>query len=143
MKFMSHVVLKRTTAALLLAVSLMFVGCSKGPEPTAQPAGQSAAAVDPLPSWNDGPAKQAILDFVKTTTDKSNPKFVPLEDRIATFDQDGTTWVEQPMYSQILFAFDRVAEMAPAASGVEDQDAIQSYRHRRQRGDGEVHHEGH
>ena len=54
-----------------------------------------------------------ILDFVKTTTDKANPKFVAPEDRIATFDQDGTTWVEQPIYSQVLFAFDRVAEMAP------------------------------
>ncbi len=66
-----------------------------------------------MPSWNDGPAKQAILDFVKTTTDKSNPKFVPPEDRIATFDQDGTTWVEHPIYSQVLFAFDRVGELAP------------------------------
>ena len=66
-----------------------------------------------MPSWDDGPAKQAILDFVKTTTDKSNPKFVPLEERIATFDQDGTTWVEQPIYSQVLFAFDRVIAMAP------------------------------
>jgi len=66
-----------------------------------------------LPSWNDGPAKQAILDFVKTTTDKTNPKFIAPEDRIATFDQDGTTWVEQPMYSQVLFALDRVGEMAP------------------------------
>ena len=66
-----------------------------------------------MPSWNDGAAKQAIVDFVKTTTDKGSPKFVAPEDRIATFDQDGTTWVEQPMYSQILFAFDRVAALAP------------------------------
>jgi phosphoglycolate phosphatase-like HAD superfamily hydrolase len=66
-----------------------------------------------LPSWNDGAAKQAIVDFVKTTTDKGNPKFVQPEDRIATFDQDGTTWVEHPIYSQVLFAFDRVGEMAP------------------------------
>ena len=57
--------------------------------------------------------RQAILDFVKTTADKSSPKFVPPEDRIATFDQDGTTWVEQPIYSQVLFMFDRVAELAP------------------------------
>lgn len=73
----------------------------------------SAAATDPLPSWNDGPAKKAIIDFVQTTTDKANPKFVPPEDRIATFDQDGTTWVEHPIYSQVLFAFERVAELAP------------------------------
>jgi len=55
----------------------------------------SAKAEDPLPSWNDGPAKQAILAFVKEVTDnKSNPKYVAPEDRIATFDQDGTLWVE-------------------------------------------------
>ncbi len=57
------------------------------------------AQTDPLPSWNDGPAKQAILEFVKATTDQASPKFVPPAARIATFDQDGTTWVEQPMYT--------------------------------------------
>jgi hypothetical protein len=50
-----------------------------------------------LASWNDGPAKQAIIDFVRTTTDSSSPKFIPPEERIATFDQDGTLWVEHPM----------------------------------------------
>ena|SRR5215469_1310428 len=73
----------------------------------------ASMAQDPLPSWNDGPAKQAILKFVKTTTDNSNPNFVPPEQRIATFDQDGTTWVEHPMYSQVVFALDRVVELAP------------------------------
>jgi phosphoglycolate phosphatase-like HAD superfamily hydrolase len=94
---------------------LILAGCTNPPTTRAPATGQPAATAvaDPLPSWNDGPAKQAIVDFVKTTTDKSNPKFVPPEDRIATFDQDGTTWVEQPMYSQVLFAFDRVAELAP------------------------------
>lgn len=72
-----------------------------------------AMAQDPLPSWNGGPAKQAILNFVKTTTDQSNPNFVPPEQRIATFDQDGTTWVEQPIYTQIVFAMDRVVALAP------------------------------
>jgi haloacid dehalogenase-like hydrolase len=67
-----------------------------------------AQAVDPLPSWNDGAAKTAIIDFVKTTTDSSSPKFVPPEARIAAFDQDGTTWVEQPMYSQVMYCLDRV-----------------------------------
>src|SRR5271169_4455324 len=55
-----------------------------------------ARAQDPLPSWNDGASKQAILKFVQATTDKSSPKFVPLSERIATFDQDGTLWVEHP-----------------------------------------------
>jgi hypothetical protein len=66
-----------------------------------------------LPSWNDGRAKQSIIDFVRATTDKSSPQYVPPEDRIATFDQDGTTWVSHPMYTEVVFAFDRVAELAP------------------------------
>jgi hypothetical protein len=59
---------------------------------------QAYAQTDPLPSWNDGPSKKAIVEFVKTTTDKTSPKFVAPEARIATFDQDGALWVEQPMY---------------------------------------------
>jgi len=61
-----------------------------------------------LASWNDGPAKQAIIDFVRTTTDQASPKFVPPEDRIATFDQDGTLWVEHPMYTQVVYCLERV-----------------------------------
>jgi phosphoserine phosphatase len=71
------------------------------------------AQTDPLPSWNDGPAKHAILAFVRVTTDKASPSFVPPEDRLATFDQDGTTWVEHPMYTQVIFALDRVVALAP------------------------------
>ena len=67
-----------------------------------------------LPSWNDGPAKQAIVDFVKATTDKSSPDFVPPEERIATFDQDGTLWVEHPMYSQVVYCLDRVPALVKA-----------------------------
>jgi phosphoglycolate phosphatase-like HAD superfamily hydrolase len=66
------------------------------------------AADDPLPSWNDGPAKTAILQFVQATTDQSNPKFVAPEERVATFDQDGTLWVEHPMYTQVLYCLERV-----------------------------------
>ena len=61
-----------------------------------------------LASWNDGPAKQAILDFVKATTDRASSRFVPPEERIATFDQDGTLWVEHPIYSQVVYCLDRV-----------------------------------
>ena len=102
-------------STLLCSLLFIFSASSTSLAANATTSGQPSATVaaDPLPSWNDGPAKQAILDFVKTTTDKSNPKFVAPEDRIATFDQDGTTWVEQPIYSQVLFAFDRVAELAP------------------------------
>lgn len=68
---------------------------------------------DPLPAWNNGPAKKAILTFVNETTEKSSPKFVQPEDRIATFDQDGTLWTEHPFYAQGVFALDRLAQMAP------------------------------
>src|SRR6516162_6765229 len=69
---------------------------------------RALAQTDPLPSWNDGPAKQAIVEFVQKTTDKSSPTFVPQEERIATFDQDGTLWVEHPIYTQVLYCLDRV-----------------------------------
>ncbi len=68
---------------------------------------------DPLPSWNDGKSKQAILDFVRAITDPSSRDLVNPEDRIATFDQDGTLWVEQPLYVQAVFALDRVRALAP------------------------------
>ena len=75
----------------------------------------TARAQDPLPSWNDGSAKKAIVDFVKsTTTDKASPTFVPSEERIATFDQDGTLWVEHPVYSQLVFCLDRVPAVVKA-----------------------------
>ena len=66
-------------------------------------AAQASAQTDPLPSWNDGPAKKAIVEFVQTTTTQGSPKFVPPAERVATFDQDGTLWVEHPMYSQVMY----------------------------------------
>jgi phosphoserine phosphatase len=71
------------------------------------------AETDPLPTWNEGPAKQAILEFVKATIDRSSPEFVPPAERIATFDNDGTLWTEHPMYTQLAFALDRVKGLAP------------------------------
>jgi phosphoserine phosphatase len=68
---------------------------------------------DPLPSWNDGPARKAILNFVHATTDSSSPQFVPPGQRIATFDQDGTLWTEHPLYTQAMFALARVGQLAP------------------------------
>jgi phosphoglycolate phosphatase-like HAD superfamily hydrolase len=83
---------------------------------------QALAQTDPLPAWNDGPAKQAIVKFVHATTDQSSPQFVPPEARIATFDQDGTLWVEHPMYTQIVYCLDRVPAVVkanPALANVE------------------------
>ncbi|MFY9718310.1 MAG: HAD family hydrolase [Candidatus Cybelea sp.] len=68
---------------------------------------------DPLPSWNEGPAKRNVLSFVHAATDASGPDFVAEESRIATFDQDGTLWVEHPIYTQVAFALDRVVALAP------------------------------
>jgi len=70
-------------------------------------------ADDPLPAWNDGPAKQAIVAFVEQVTTEGSPQFVPAADRIATFDNDGTLWCEHPTYTQMAFALDRVKALAP------------------------------
>jgi phosphoglycolate phosphatase-like HAD superfamily hydrolase len=78
------------------------------PAPFLRTPALAQAAGDPLPSWNDGAAKQAIIAFVRNTTDRSSPNFVPPEARIATFDQDGTLWVEQPMYTQVMYCLERV-----------------------------------
>ena len=72
-----------------------------------------ALAADPLPSWNDTATKQAIVAFVEKVTKDGSPDFVPVDERIATFDNDGTLWSEQPMYFQLLFALDRVKVLAP------------------------------
>lgn len=74
----------------------------------------AVAQADPLPSWNDGASKQAILTFVRSTTDKASPTFVAPEARIATFDQDGTLWVEHPIYSQVMYCLDRVPAVVKA-----------------------------
>jgi len=72
------------------------------------------AQTDPLPSWNDGAAKQAIVAFVKDTTTQGSPKFVPPGERIATFDQDGTLWVEHPVYSFVMYALEGVPALVKA-----------------------------
>jgi len=86
----------------LLALSLAFLAFPK-----------NAQADDPLPSWSDGGAKQSIVDFVGKVTKSGSPDFLPPEERIATFDNDGTLWCEQPLYFQLLFALDRVKMLAP------------------------------
>ena len=72
-----------------------------------------AATSDPLPSWNDGPSRRAILEFVADTTREGSDKFIPPAERIAVFDNDGTLWSEQPAYFQALFALDQVKALAP------------------------------
>lgn len=76
-------------------------------------AAPSRAQTDPLPSWNEGPVKRALLDFVQRITTAGAPDFVPAPERIACFDNDGTLWTEQPNYFQVIFAVDRVKALAP------------------------------
>jgi hypothetical protein len=72
-----------------------------------------AIAQDPLPAWNDGPNKKAIIRFVNETTQHGSKQFIPPEERIAVFDNDGTLWSEQPLYVQLAFAIDRIKTLAP------------------------------
>ena len=83
-------------------------------------------AADPLPSWNDGAAKKAIVEFVSKVTREGGPQFVPPAKRIATFDNDGTLWAEQPMYFQLLFALDRVKALAPQHPEWKDEEPFAS-----------------
>jgi phosphoglycolate phosphatase-like HAD superfamily hydrolase len=100
-------------AWLCAAGTALMCSCSE-PQPTIDATEtKGVAAGNPLPSWNDGPSKKAIIDFVSKTTDTSSSNFVPVADRIACFDNDGTLWSEQPMYFQLAFALDAVKNMAP------------------------------
>jgi len=94
----------KTTFVILTALYLGLSGCSKEIDTQTN---------NPLPSWNDGSAKQSIINFVNEVTDENNPNFVKPADRIATFDNDGTLWSEQRYYFQLFFAIDRVKALAP------------------------------
>jgi phosphoglycolate phosphatase-like HAD superfamily hydrolase len=96
---------------ILLSTMAVLPALSETLLPVSAPA-QTVTSSGLLPSWKDGPAKQAILDFVRATIDRSSPSYVFPEDRIAVFDQDGTLWVEHPMYSQLMYCLDRVPVVA-------------------------------
>jgi len=91
-----------------------------------RPAKAQGSQGQPLASWNEGPAKQAILDFVRATTDQASPKFVPPEERIATFDQDGTLWVEHPMYTQVVYCLDRVPAVVAQKPELKDREPFKT-----------------
>src|SRR5829696_9526155 len=93
---------RRTTLKMMLATTAVGLGSIP-----------AHAQSDPLPSWNEGATKQAITAFVGRVTTQGGPDFVPVDQRIATFDNDGTLWVEQPMYVQLAFVLDRVRALAP------------------------------
>jgi hypothetical protein len=96
----------------LFISSFIFTSCQP-PKPVDESSSTTESAVsDPLPSWNEGASKQSILDFVVATTTEGSPDFVAPNDRIATFDNDGNLWSEQPYYFQLQFGLDRVKEIA-------------------------------
>jgi phosphoglycolate phosphatase-like HAD superfamily hydrolase len=86
----------------------------------------SASGADHLPSWNEGAAKQSIVSFVEKVTKQGGPDFVPVAERIATFDNDGCLWAEQPMYFQLAFALDRVKLLAPQHPEWKDKEPFAS-----------------
>lgn len=86
----------------------------------------SVTAAEPLPSWNDGPARNAIIQFVESVTTPGTDEFIPVPERIAVFDNDGTLWCEQPMYFQLAFAIDRVKALAPDHPEWSGQEPFQS-----------------
>ena len=104
-----------TINRIMLAPFLFLLACA-----------QAHAQTDPLPSWNDGAAKKTITDFVKMTTEKGSAKFVAPEARIAVFDQDGTTWVEQPMYTQVVYCLERVPAVVKAKPELENVDPFKT-----------------
>jgi hypothetical protein len=98
--YMRRIALKPIVMAVALIGALAFTTVA-------------SQAADPLPSWNEGPAKQSIINFVEKVTKPGSPDFVPVSERIATFDNDGTLWCEQPVPVQLYFALDRVKALAP------------------------------
>ena len=90
---------------------------------------QTNKNIDPLPSWNEGLSKNAIINFVNEVTNESNPNFVQLANRIATFDNDGTLWSEQPLYFQFQFALDRIKALAPDHPEWKDNKLLQAVVH--------------
>ena len=120
----------KKTAATYLFLLFICSGCGNNTEnnsPAADTTSQKKeGAVDPLPSWNEGDAKQAILKFVHSTTDSSDSAFVKPDERFATFDQDGTLWVEYPMYSQIMYCLDRVQVLAKEKPALKNKEPFKT-----------------
>src|SRR5262245_8637512 len=101
----------------VVASLLSLVALCPAPHAEAQPTLLAKVEGDPLPSWNDTAPKKAILGFVEKVTKEDSPDFVPVPERIAVFDNDGTLWCEQPIYVQFQFALDRVKALAPQHPG--------------------------
>ncbi|MCJ7759119.1 MAG: haloacid dehalogenase-like hydrolase [Gillisia sp.] len=102
--------MKRTV--FILFVLFAFVACKDNVDSKTANGETTESAIDPLPSWNESASKTAIISFVEATTNEKGSDFIPVSERIATFDNDGNLWSEQPAYFQLFFAIDRVKAMA-------------------------------
>jgi hypothetical protein len=96
----------------IIIILLVLVSCKEQVE-TKETTTTVAEIIDPLPSWNEGAAKEAILKYVSDATKEGSANFIPVSERIATFDNDGNLWSEQPAYFQLFFAMDRIKALAP------------------------------
>ena len=96
----------------VLLISIVFFSCKEKVDTKEEIATTNDEIIDPLPSWNESDTKQAILDYVTEVTNTESESFIPIADRISTFDNDGNLWSEQPIYFQFFFVFDRIKEMA-------------------------------
>lgn len=97
---------------LFVLTALIAASCSN-PDQGAVETSQESSAMDPLPSWTDGKSKDVIVQYVEEISDEASGNFIPVAERIAVFDNDGTLWSEQPLYFQLFFAFDRMRFIAP------------------------------
>jgi hypothetical protein len=118
------------TQILYFSLILIFSGCGNQATESSTPASDSAtqkvSVADPLPSWNEGDTKQAIIKFVKVTTDSSDSSYVKPEERVATFDQDGTLWVEKPTYSQVYYCLDHVPDVVKTKPALKNVDPFKT-----------------
>ncbi len=108
--------MKKITTIILAALLIFTYSCKQGPEKDSDQKQKNKANTikeDPLPSWNNGSTKTAIIDFVTDVTKAESENFIDIADRIATFDNDGNLWSEQPAYFQLFFAIDRIKALAP------------------------------
>lgn len=112
----------RFTPLLLLVLALSTFSCNQSTQKSiSKDTTVTTAVTDPLPSWNNGAKKQAIMEFVKNSTDSTSKGFIPPADRIACFDNDGTLWTEMPMPFQLFFVFDQIKVLAPQHPEWKDQ----------------------
>ena len=116
---------------MIILFSLLFAACgnhaTESSNTTTDTSSQTTAKVtDPLPSWNEGSAKQAIIHFVHVTTDSADSSYVKPGERVATFDQDGTLWVEHPVYSQLMYCMDRVPDLVKAKPALKNAEPFKT-----------------